>query len=298
MSVALGRRYVEAPPFAPARYGLWSVVNEAIDADAHWQAGVDYQPNPCGEANAVLDNCPTGDELVKTPTADGLPVIGAQPFTLYSWIDCSVTGFDGMAEMRSIAALTNGEARGLERAFWTGAAQGGTVYPHLAANTPVLEALSGTTLQTAATVVTGTFDIVEGLGRLEGALSECYGGEGVIHIPTSALPHLVAWNLVVKDGERLRTWYGNRVAVYAPNVRTGPDGTTPASNAWLYATGAITARRSDARPTSTVREAVNRAKNSLVMLVERTYVVGWDCCHLAAQVSLGGVITGTAAAAT
>lgn len=302
MPVALGRRYVSAPPFAPARYGLWSVVDQPIDSDPHWQAGVDYQPNPCGAANATTDNCPSGSDIVKTPTADGLDTVGAQPFTVYAWIDCSATGFVEDAELRGMAALTNGEARAIEAAFWTGSSIAGpdTVFPHLAADAAVVETgLSQTVIQTAATVVTGTYDVVEGLGRLEGALSACYGGEGVIHVPSSAVAHLATNGLIMKDGERLRTFYGNRVAVYSPDPRVGPDGTTPASNGWFYATGAITGRRSDPKIVpNNIAGALNRSKNSMVQLVERTYVIGWDCCHLAVQVSLGGVITGSAAAAT
>jgi hypothetical protein len=292
MPVALGRRNVEAPPFAPARYGLWSVVDQPIDGDAHWQAGVQFQPNPCGEGNVVLDNCPGIEDVIKTPTADGLETVGADPFTVYAWIDCSVTGFVEMAELRSVAALTNGEARALERAFWTGVAQNGTVNPHLAADAEVVDMASITpvTVQTAATVITGTYGVFGAVGQLEGALSECYGGEGVIHIPSSALAELDAAGAVQRDGERLRTRYGNRIAVYSSNNLQGPDGTVPATGGWFYATGAITGRRSDAKPTSTIRQAVNRAKNSMVLLVERTYVLGWDCCHFAVHASFGNPI--------
>jgi hypothetical protein len=52
----------------------------------------------------------------------------------------------------------------------------------------------------------------------------------------------------------------------------------------------VTVRRSPVkRPGTRPADFVGRAKNDTVYVAERTYVLDWDCCHLAAQVSLPGL---------
>lgn len=299
MVAAQGRRYSVAPPFAPARYGLLTVVDQPIDPDPHWQAGIEFQPDPCGPASATIMNCPVVTIPAKSPTATGLGVVGAEPFTVYAEVPCSPIGQGNDIEdlrSRAVNALTRGEARTVETVFWTGTVPsitGTPVMPHLAEDTAVFEALTGTRLQTAATVVTtgAAVDVVEAIGLLEGALAVCYGGEGVIHVPATAVAALAAYSLLVKDGDRLRTFYGNRVAVYSSDDREGPTGANPAAGqGWFYATGAITLRRTGINDAlASKSSAFDRSNNTAVYIAERTYVIGWDCCHLAAQVSLLGV---------
>jgi hypothetical protein len=287
--VGLGRLYVEAPPFTSLPYGLMSVAVPMETGDRHWRAGVEYQLDPCDAAGAVMDECPEGTPISKAATADGLEIVGNEPFTVYAWIDCATVGFnDAEAHRRTSAALTNGEARTVERVLWTGDA-GGTVNPHLAANAGVID--NQVTLQTAATVVTGgAVDIVEAMGNLEGALADCYGGVGIIHVPRKALAHLVAHNQVVRDGQRLRTMGGTWIAAGAGYPGTGPDGTEPSgSQEWFYATGQVAYRRGEVTFSSSYPEAINRGTNSVVLVAERTYVIGWDCCHFAQLVDLRGV---------
>lgn len=287
MPVALGRRYVAAPPFAPHRYGLFSVADFPTTSDTHWRAGVEAQPNPCDEAHTTVDDCPTGVSPTKTATSDGFLSWGATPFTVYAEIPCSPVGYYPEVEARTITALRNGEGRAVERVVWTGSPTvTGTIYPHLAENTAYSE--FGAILQSAATVaVTGTPGLVRAVGALEGYLGECYGGEGVIHIPMEAVSPMGAYGLLIRDGDRLRTWAGNRVAVYASNNREGPTGVEPAAGlAWLYATGAVSIRRSDIEQASKVGEALDRSNNTMKYVAERTYVVNWDCCHGAVQTDL------------
>jgi hypothetical protein len=271
------------------------VVGTPATPDLHWQNGIDFIPEICAEAGTTLDGCPSGDTVTKTPIVTGVGDLGAQPFTVYSWIRCSPVGFSqAEVEARARNGLTRGEARAVERIFWTGKTTLGAldVYPHLAANTALFE--SGIQLQTAATTITGNvLDVVEGMGMLEGELALCYGGEGVIHVPRSLLAALSSLGLIRQDGMRLRTMGGMNVAAYSSNNRRGPDGTTPAGGiTWIYGTGAVDMRRTDIEFTSSYAQSIDRSENSLVLVAERTYVIGWDCCHLAVRVSLGGEITG------
>lgn len=299
--------YVRAPSVTPLPYGLMSVVQMVNDPDIHWRNGIQYQPDVCDPAAVTLAQCPVVTGYTKDVTSDGLPTRGAQPFTVYADISCSAPGgFWEDAEARAVAALIGGEGRAVEETFWTGIVDtpvGEVVYPHLAADTEVFDSTGIVLLQPAATViVTGTVDIVEGIGLLEGALAACYPGVGVIHAPRAALAHMAANHLIQRVGPQMQTMSGTPVAFGAgyPNPGTGPDGIAPAAGTtWLYATGAITLLRdAEVKLTSSRAAALDRTVNTLRLIAERTYVIGWDCCLLALPVSLGGIITGSPNSAT
>lgn len=292
----LPRKYVDPPLFTNSQYGLLSVAQLVDDSDSHWEGGIDFQPN-CVDSSVTCEPCYNDgtSSATKTPTG-GFPTRGALPFTVYAEIDCGpVGGTWEQIEARTNAALTQSESWSVENAFWTGQSDcGTTVFPHLAANAAVV---SGTAypveIQTAAMPVTGVvLDVVEGLGMLESALATCYNGVGVIHIPRVLVPHFVLHGQLVKDGPRYRTWNGNLVAVGSGYDGSGPDGTTDVGKTWMYATGAVFYRRSPIKIISTKQQALDRSTNSMVYIAERTYVMAWDCCHYAVQVSTGGFITG------
>lgn len=298
--------YVKPPAFTPLPYGLMSVaqlVTDDVDR-VHWRNGVQFQPDVCDESAVTLAQCPVVTGFTKEATSDGLPAKGSQAFTAYASIACSPVGnFWEEAEARVTAALTNGEARAVERIFWTGdvdVPSGDTVYPHLAANAAVYDDTDQVLLQPAATtIVTGAVDVVEGLGLLESRLADCYGGVGVIHAPREVLAHFSANHLVEKSGQQIRTWGGTPIAFGAGYPGTSPAGATPTTGTtWLYATGAVTVRKSEITITSSRIQGLDRSVNTLQLYAERTYVISWDCCLLAIPVSLGGVITGTARSAT
>lgn len=294
-TVTVARKYVASPPFTPLPYGLFSVTDATPDSDQHWQAGVEYQPDVCGEALSTWDECViTGSGTgtlasTKQPVVTGIGTKGAEPFTVYSWIRCGPVGQDEI-EARTISALTNGEARAVERVFWTGVVDSGQrQLQHLASNSQVVD-VNGDVLVTAATsVTTGTaVDMVEGLGLLEGQLAACYGGVGVIHMPRTAIPHMAWFQQLRESGQQLRTPNGNIIAAYSSNNTEGPNGSAaPLGQTWIYGTGMLMYRRSQIMVT-TLKESLDRSENNLVIIAERTYDIGWDCCHFAAQVSLPG----------
>lgn len=295
----------EGPRFTPLRYGLLSAADEVPDSDRHWQLGIEFQGQVCAVPLTVSGGPCKATGISKVPTATGVPASAAEAFTVYAWMNCAPIG-QGQdlvdLERRTKQLLTNGEGRAVERTFWTGVAANGNIRPRLASNAQVFAESQGATtveLQSAATLLTASgtpVDIVEGLSLIEGYLSSCYGGEGIIHIPAAALPVLNAYGdgLVHREGAVLRTMAGHKVAVYASNNRQGPDGTNPtAGSTWIYATGNVFYRRSEIKTTGTrPGDYVGRSKNSTVYVVERTYVLDWDCCHAAALVSLGGVTSG------
>lgn len=287
--------YVKPPVFTSLPYGLMSVV-QLVEDDVdrvHWRNGVQYQPHACEPGLTTVAQCPVVTGFGKFPTTIGVQTIGAQPFTVYSTIRCTPVGnFWEESEERAVAALVRGEARAVENTFWTGAVPvptGTVIYPHLAANAEVFDSTGEVLLQMPAIEVSlgGPLDMIQGLGLLENDLYECYGGIGVLHAPRSAMTSMFANRLVEKVGTRIVTRGGTPVAFSSSYIGTGPDGSAPAANStWIYGTGAIFLRRSEIVITSSRPEALNRQINTLQLFAERTYVIGWDCCLFAVEVSL------------
>jgi hypothetical protein len=290
--VAGARQIVDAPGFTLLPYGLWDAVEQRNPGDPHWQNGVTW-----------VERCPTGDTtydecLAVTGTGGPPPepplktdnvaqqFRGATPFTVVAEFDCTPIGL-GDATTVAENALARVEQQQVEEAFWTGVAGGQeVVFPHLAADAEVLDA-NDIVLQMPAVVCSEAQDAAHALGLLEECLAQCYAGRGLIHVSPVALDTLAAWNLVVDRGGQLQTVRGNRVVVGGGYPGTAPDGTLPAAGTtWIYATGSAFGYRSRVRLTSP-QESLDRATNTLRMIAERTYVIGFECCLLAAQLTLG-----------
>lgn len=295
--------------FSPLPYGLLSAVQLVDDPDPHWAMGIEWQEDVC-DVPFTVTGAPCGAGITKAPVVTGIGGRAAQPFAVVAWVPCAPIGQGENLERiraRTERVLTNGESRAVENVFWSGDVTGtgtaspgtGVVFPHLAHDAVVMGESQGAfaiELQSAASVITsGTgVDIVEGMAGIEAALASCYGGQGVIHVPAAAVPHLAAWSLIERQGNRLVTKMGHIVAVYASGNRQGPThANAPSGQGWIYGTGALFGRRSAIRQRGrTAGEVIGRADNSTVYIVERTYVIGWDCCHFAAQVALGGIDSG------
>lgn len=301
------RQIVDPPTFTASRFGLLSVVQTPTPSGPHWQNGVTWSSYCLGDGmgDTTYDECiaTTGapDDGVPEPSVKAANVEhvlrGATPFTPYVRFDCPPVG-NADAQRIATDALAQSETYQVERAFWTGLVDGQTLaFPHLAADADVVDG-DGALLQLAATVVnTGSpLDIISALGRLEQGLADCYGGVGVIHVPVKLLPLLDAAQLIHPVGGRdvasgqfdrqLQTLNGNLIAVGAGYPGTGPDGIDPGDDAsWMYATGPVFMYRSAVQVTP-FASTVNRENNTVEMIAERTYVLGWDCCVLAVLVDI------------
>jgi hypothetical protein len=288
--VAGARQIIDPPAFTTLPYGLWDTIQHPT-APAHWQQGVTWIER-CPTAATTYDECisVTGTGAPPAPAAKSDNVAqnlrGATPFTVFAKFDCSPVGLTD-AETVARDALARVEQQQVEAAFWTGTAGGQTlVFPHLAADTEVPDA-QGIVLQTVASECVTGVDVVHGLGELEQCLDDCYSGQGLIHIPRNALPTFAAWNLVREVDGRLLTPSGNLVVVGGGYTGTSPAGADPAAGTtWIYATGAAFGYRSEVFFTS-VRDSLDRAENTVAMIAERTYLLGFECCHLAALINLG-----------
>lgn len=300
--------YVRAPAVVPLPYDLMSVATLVTDDEdqVHWRNGIQFQPQACEPAATTLAQCPVVTGFTKEATADGVPARGAMAFTTYATIPCSPVGnFWEEAITRVTAQLINGESRATSEVFWTGVVTtpgGGSdvVYPHLASDDNVFSSTGEVQLQTAATIVITGVDVVEGLGALEQALAECYGGRGVIHAPREVIPHFATNHLLERVGGRYETVGGNLAAFGPGYTGSGPNGSdAPAGMAWIYATGAVSVRKDPmVKITSDRIAGLDRSVNTLQLYAERTYVFSWDCCLFAALVDLGGIVTGDAGSAS
>lgn len=290
------RMFVPSPTFVPAPFGLLSsLASEIRGGDPHWRNGVTYE-SLCPGSDTTYADCfavsgtgaPAPVPGPKSPTFER-EYRGATPFTVYAEIDCSAVGFWDNSQALIETALARVEEDAVEAAVWTGVAGGGTVvFPHLAEDSVVTDR-SGITLQTAVTVVSGgaVFDVVEGIGRLEAALGDCYRGVGVLHVPVELGPALAEAMLLVRDGPRYRTPRGNIIVLGHGYPGTSPSGVLPGDSRWVYATGMPFIYRSEIFVTPPV-STLDRETNSVTPIAERTFLVGWECCHVGVQIALGG----------
>jgi hypothetical protein len=294
--VANRRQQVQPPSFTPLPYGLLSVIQTPAADDGHWQNGITYQARCAITMGAgTYDECISVTGTGNTPApptkteTHELLLRGATPFTVYADFECSTVG--SLADSQQIAeqALAQSGSWQVERAFWAGTVAGQmVVYPHLAAAIAVTGTGTGdSALMQTVPVTGGPFDVAEALGFLEQQLADCYNGVGVIHIPVEALPTFDAWGLVKVQGNRLKTLNGNWVAVGAGYPGTSPAGADPAAGTtWIYATGAVFGYTGDVRVTDQT-SSINRSENTVTRIAERTHVLGWDCCHAGAVLTLG-----------
>lgn len=307
--MAAPRQIVDGPGFTPLPYGLWDAVQHPDSTSPHWQNGVVWS-EWCGGGGTLYDPC-----LAVTGTG-GAPASGqadmtsnvvqtnrsATAFTVYAEFDCSAVGLSE-AMTAAIDALAKVEPWQVERAFWTGTAGktavGGvaqtTVFPHLASSAQVVDPSApgdNIVMQQAASVVaTGTGDDAAiTLGQLERALSDCYHGQGFIHVSFEALATLRAFRLVDDDNDptALYSPAGHRYVVGSGYPGSGPDGAAaPAGTSWLYATGAVFGYRGAVAVPANFVQSFDRQKNTVRMIAQRTYLLGWECCLLAARMNLG-----------
>lgn len=279
-----------------------SAVDGPHDFTGHQKQGLIFSPDDCSIPLEYSTTCITGFGADKEPTG-AVPYRGADTFVVYTWVDCSLVGlgYEELKRRTERAHLNNVQTR-VEEIFWTGGAY--TTYPHLAySGAEITEVSGGSTvvLQTAADViVTGTVDVVEAIGLLEGAMGDCYSGTPIIHVPQEVVAHLVANHLIEQKGQQLRTLNGSIIAASPGYPGTSPAGVAPASGTtWIYATGSVKMWQSPITYTARdVREVLGRDINDTVLVAEQWFALGWDCCHFAINVSLGGIITGDPASAT
>lgn len=304
--MATRRQPVLGPVVTPETATLLDYIQWVDSSDPHWRNGITY-PEVCSGASSTYDLCVsspvvTGSNPTKSDNS-GRGWRGATPFSVFTEMDCSPVGFWDDADPLVAEALRRYEHLVVEEVFSTGIVAGTSniMYPHLSANAAVLDSSDSLiTLQTAASVpVTGTVDVVEGLGILEQAIADCIAGQGLIHVTLAVFDSLVNQLLVFQRNGLWFTAKGNMVVPGSGYTGNSPANAAPASGtSWGYATGPIIGYRGAPVTVGTRTESLNRSVNTLKRIIERTYVLGWTCCHVGVLFSTGGAVTGTANSAT
>jgi hypothetical protein len=214
---------------------------------------------------------------------EGIDLVTADPFTLYTLFRCAPVGVD--LEDRARRALRVGEQRAVEQAV-------GDRLP-LADGAVDLTPVPGSPTHPT-----------EGLSILEGFAGQHYGGVPVIHVPRKVGTFLGG---IDRYGSRLETRQGALVAsgggyhsLAGPPTNAADPDTIQApgdGEAWLYVTGQVVVRRSptvEATPLTMARSP--QATNEATVLAERPYAASWECITGAVLVStrfVNGMLGGT-----
>ena len=256
---------VEAPTAVPYRFGLFSQVTprtselSGSSIDDKWKLGVQWISQACAEAKLTTGPC-IDIEVPALDPDDYCSVSQYDPFTVYAYNNDDVPGF-GMNEdvSNAVARLTNGEQEAAEEQVWS--------------------------LATAA-VGPGVTDLTSyplwyGLGYVEQALAEAYGGQGVIHM--NRLTATMFADQLHIEGGRLFTLLGTPVVAGAGYEKIGQ---TAPTEALIYGTGPLVMYRSEI---DTRQSAIDKATNQASIIAQRDYVIGWDCVVVGAEVSLATV---------
>lgn len=287
--MTMPRAQVAAPPARPYAFGLQSAVIPRDDT--RWEsAGVTWTPETCGAGGGGAywlnqDCTPPADRVNQRKEYadyDCPPPVETVPFTIYHSASRSGNPFDDVkARLQNEFAAV--EPVLVEQAFWNG--QGGEAAPNL-----VSSAQAAPFGETAAGIVTA-------LAYLENGYHAQASQEGVIHAPRWVYPFAAGAGLAIRDRNQLRTPGG---AVWAfgvgYNAQVAPGWATATATglqSWMYMTGPVYQWRTEAvvNPPD-IGSALNRATNDIELVIERTYVLAFECAAVAVLADLAPAAAG------
>lgn len=262
-------------PEFPLRYGLFQAAVGPLDLPDHAiTGGLQYVTGVCGPGFGYEVNCLV--DLDAKTFGVGLDTVLGVPFVVYATVQCGAVGYD-FAEQNAFARerLFSIEQTVVEQIFSSGTFGQS---PSLANNPDVV------------TVATAGTTVVDVTSELENALycTSGYGPQGYIHAPLAVLNEMKSQHIVEWDGLRWRTPMGTIVSAgcYAnlsPGGVVAADGTF-----WMYATGQTAIWRTpDSKLIDAPVEGVlDRTTNQMMTLIERPYVVTFECGIFAKAVTL------------
>lgn len=258
------------------RYGLFQVATGPLDLPVNARrGGLQYQINVCDLPKAYEVEC-FSDLNTKSITGGPDTIVGT-PFVIYSTLSCSSVGLMNWGEDRVKGWLFD-QLRAGEQAVVEDTFSRSTfgLSPGLANNANVVN------LGTAT-------DVIQGTAILENWLYSRYGLPGIIHVPMMGAAYFKAAHLIEPDSAKIwRTEVGTGVS-FGNYAGIGPSGQTPTSGAtWMYITGQVAIwRTSDSDLASPpMGQVLNRTTNVLTTIMEREYVLTFDCYVAAVEVTL------------
>jgi hypothetical protein len=276
MAVLTGPVYVPAPNPVVPRYGIFNVATGPLDLPVPArQGGLNYQLSTCTLPNGYEVECKT--DLGEKDFSGTVTTVTGSPFIIYSAVDCSPVGLANWGEEKVrqylYQQLAAGEQATLERVFSENTFGVGT-------------SLSGN----ASVVNLGSANgIVRGTAMLEQWLYERYGLPGVIHSPMFAAPYFSGSHIAYKDNDGVwKTDVTTKIS-FGNYAGEGPTGQVSATGStWLYITGQVAIWRT---PDSQLfnpplGQIINRSTNLIQIVMEREYVITFDCWIAAVEVTL------------
>jgi hypothetical protein len=266
---------IELPsPTQPLRYGLFSAANGPFDLPVHArQGGLQYEHAMCGPGFGYEVEC--APNLNTKPAGEPTEVVTATPFVVATKIRCGSVGHTeadwrrlGVQQLKSI------EQSQVEQIFSAGTFNAD---PSLANNADVVD------------VVTAAVSIVDVIGVLEDSMySTGYGVPAVLHLPFQLGERAKSEHLLDWDGTRWRTVVGTIVSI-GDYANLSPAGAAPAAGTfWAYITGQTSIWRTADSDVfvAPIEGTFNRTTNQVDVLVEREYVVAFECGGFAEDVTL------------
>jgi hypothetical protein len=274
MASLTGPVYVEDPKPQISRYGLFNAVTGPLDLPINARiGGLQYQTSTCNLPLEYEVECQDSHNTKVLET--GITTVTGAPFIVYSAVTCGTVGLVdwGAERVRRYLyeQLVAGEQATVERIFSQGLVG---QYP---------------SLQTGAVNLGTAQGPVQAVGMLESWLYARYGLRGVIHAPILAAPYFLGAYIIEQDGNAFgggvwRTPTGTAVS-FGNYAGVGPTG--QAGN-WIYITGQVAIWRT---PDSQLLvppmdQLINRSTNVLTTVMEREYVLTYDCYSAAINVTL------------
>lgn len=252
-------------PEFPLRYGIFQAAIGPLEfPNVHARGGgLWWQEAMCGGGSGYEINCIDALDDKNFGTA-GTNIVTAVPFVVKSDFVCTPTDIsimEGLARQKFFSV----EQSQVESAFSVGAfAQA----PSLSNNPDVV------TVAVAAGQST-----VQRISELESQFycTNQYGPPGYLHVPIPVFNHMKMEHQIEFDGLRWRTPTGT---VVSSGCYQGldPDGAVPADGTfWVYMTGQTAVYRAGDFEQPPVQGSLNRTTNQWTGLVEREYVVAFEC---------------------
>jgi hypothetical protein len=248
------RNPVSPPEVRPRLHGLTTTFLPR-DLGTHDRLGVQWPGNgACGGVVSTTDDeCLSGESQVALTLVDACLAGGtAQRHTIYSFVRQSILdtlGQDPAYTSSPDSAFAYAEAPAVEGIFWAEA---------------VADAVA------ASTNLGDQSSLLDALAEVEQHLAENYNGLGVIHLtPRAAV--LLGDDGLVRPSGTLTTRTGTPVVIGA-----GYDGS---DGLMVLGTGAPVLFRAG---TPQRVEANDTTYNSGTVLIQRTWLIGWDCVAVTA----------------
>lgn len=259
----------------PLRYGIFAAAIGPLDfPDIHMRGGgLWWQEAMCGGGSGYEINCI--DALAdKAFTDAGTGTVTAVPFVVKSDYVCAPTEISRM-EALARQKFFSVEQSLVEQIFSEGLfAQA----PSLSNNPNVVDLSAVAPADNGVNVVSVLEDWIY--------CTQQYGPRAVLHVPIHVFNYLKTQDKIEFDGQRWRTPTGTTVSSGCYSA-LDPDGAEPAAGTfWIYITGQTAVYRAGDFEQPPVQGSLDRTTNQWTGLVEREYVVAFECGVAAAPVTL------------